>query len=250
MSGPSTAAGAVIVDADAVCEVCGNVHAEPTLICRVCGNNLRDQKARRLAAEVMLLEPERPGGSQLVRGGLVALALLVVWVGVNANRIADTVISTGTESNPLLALFEAPQEAAFAPMLLEAESLAPTLTAEDAQRLGGGAGPTADGRYALLQSDPYTGLQVVGAAIVQTGEDGDTRFVASLLAGGHIRGFLQSTGTSAFRSGWNEAAAMDPAGEIFGVSGVAVSQADGTVECFGQSALDDAAYEVIAYRLP
>ena len=30
------------LDADAVCEPCGNVNPEGTLLCKTCGNNLRD----------------------------------------------------------------------------------------------------------------------------------------------------------------------------------------------------------------
>lgn len=248
MSGiPTAHAAAPIVDADAVCEVCGNVNVEATLICRICGNNLRDQKARRLAAEVMLLEPERPSSRQFVRGGLVVLALLVLaWTAINANRIADAVINANAPTDPLSALYASPQDEVFAEMLAEAAALAPTL--EEVQAANA-ATPAAgvDGRYAIVQSSGY-GPFVVGSAVVRSESTG-TRFVA-VIGDTQLRGLAHSQGISAFRAAWTDAAGKGADGQLFGVSGVAVAQPDGSLECFGQSALDEASYEAVAYRLP
>jgi hypothetical protein len=250
MSGtPATHIAGTIVDADAVCEVCGNVNVEATLICRICGNNLRDQKARRLAAEALLLDSDRPSSRQFVRGGLVVLALLVLaWTAINANRIADAVINANAPEDPLSALFASPQDAVFSEMLAEAQALAPTLEQVQSYAASGVVGDGIAGRYALVMNSTYGGPVVVGTAVVRSDAAG-TLFVASL-GEIHLRGTAQAQGVSAYRSAWNDAAGRDAQGQIFAVSGVAVTQPDGSVECFGQSTLDESNYEVVAYRLP
>jgi ribosomal protein L40E len=242
--------GAAVIDADAVCEVCGTVNPEGTLICRTCGNNLRDQKSKRMAADVQLLEPERVGGSQFVKGGLALLGLLVVaWVAVNVNRIADAVINAGAPDDPIVALFESPENATFQLMLDEAAALAPTFEQVDALRAAPLVADTPDGRYALAMGDGYGSFTVVGVGVVQTDPAGRIRYVASVGNAGHARGYATRQGLNAFGSPWNEAAAQDSTGQIYAVSGVAVTQQDGSVECFGQS-FDEASYDVVAFRLP
>ncbi len=247
---PTHNLGAASVDADAVCEVCGTVNAEGVLICRTCGNNLRDQKARRMAAEAQLFEPERVNSSQYVRGGLGVLALLIVlWTAINVNKIADRIVNAGTSSDPIQALFEVPQTDVYDALAMEAMALAPTVEQVEALQAEPLAGTSMDGNYVIVQSDPYSGVEILGTAVVRTDELA-TRYVASLGGLGQVRGVARAQGESAYSSAWNDAAARSADGLIFGVAGVAVAQQDGSVECFGQSALDDANYEVVAYRLP
>lgn len=252
MSGayPSHNAGAVL-DADAVCEVCGNVNPEGTFICRTCGNNLRDQKARRLAAEVQMLEPDGIRGIQIFRGALVLFGLLIIgWVAINVNQIADTLVGAGGASDPLNALFESSEAAIYDAMLAEAQALTPSYEQMEALRQAPLPANGADGNYVLVRNDYYAGPEIVGTAVARTGADG-LRFVAALIGGTHIRGTAVSQGESAFRADWNTAAARDADGRTYAVTGVAVVQLDGSVECFGQSAAEEpTSYEVVAYRLP
>lgn len=256
MSGgyPTQNAGAAALDADAVCEVCGTVNPEGTLICRTCGNNLRDQKSRRLSSEMQLMEPERIRGSQLARGGLIVLGMLItVWVALNVNSIEQLLTGASVTSNPLEALYSGAQSAPFDAMLSEAEALQPTLDQVEVLRSSPVQGQGVDGNYALVQNDYYAGWQVVGSAIIRTDDTG-IRFVASLGPGLQVRGMARSHGANALRSDWTQAAARDAEGRIYAVTGVAVAQVDGTVECFGQVAADESTqasgYEAIAYRLP
>ncbi len=252
MSGglPTHNLGAANVDADAVCEVCGTVNAEGVLICRTCGNNLRDQKSRRLMAEAQLLEPERFNSSQYVRGGLAVVALLIIlWTAVNVNNIADRIVNAGADSDPIGALFEAPQTLTYDTLAQEAMALLPTLEQVEALRAEPIPGTTIDGNYVLVQGDQFSGYTILGTAVVRTDATA-TRYVATIGTLGQVRGVARPQGESAFASAWNEAAAMSADGTVFGVAGVAVAQQDGSVECFGQSALDDTSYEVVAYRLP
>lgn len=252
MSGayPSHSAGAVL-DADAVCEVCGNVNPEGTLICRTCGNNLRDQKARRLAAEVQMLEPDGIQGIQIFRGALVLFGLLLIgWVAINVNQIADALIGAGGASDPLNALFESSDAAVYDAMLVEAQALMPSYEQMEALRAAPLPGNGADGNYVLVRIDDYSGPEIVGTAIARS-DVGGMRFVAALGGGAHIRGTALGQGASAFRADWDTAAARDPEGRTYAVTGVAVVQLDGSVECFGQSAAEEpTSYEVVAYRLP
>lgn len=107
------------VEMDAVCERCGTVNPEETLLCKNCGNNLRDQRARRMAtAEIYEnLEPSQ-SKFRLLTGLLPFLGLLlIVWTAMNVERIEGWLTSTqstvdqigqeyfvGTESAPYDAL--------------------------------------------------------------------------------------------------------------------------------------------------
>jgi hypothetical protein len=247
---PTHNLGAATVDADAVCEVCGTVNAEGVLICRTCGNNLRDQKSRRLAAEAQLFEPERVNSSQYIRGALAIIALVIIlWTAINVNKIADRIVNAGGSGDPIRAYFEPPLATYYDTLALEALALAPSAEQVEALMVEPIPATTLDGNYVLVQNDPYSGLAILGTAVVRTDATG-THYLASLGALGQVRGIVRSQGESAFSSAWNDAAAQSADGTIFGVAGVAVAQQDGSVECFGQSALDDASYEVVAYRLP
>lgn len=247
---PHSAATAAL-DADAVCELCGTVNPEGTFICRKCGNNLRDQKSRRLATEMQLLEPEGISGLQVFRGALVLFGMLLIgWVAINVNQITDALAGTGGANDPISSLFDSSASTVFDAMLLEAQALNPTFEQMEAVRAASVPGTSIDGNYVLVHNDYYTGVNVVGSAVVRTDESG-TRFVAALGPDLHIRGMARNQGQTALRADWHEAAARDATGRIYAVTGVAVPQLDGSVECFGQSASDQTAnFEIVAYRLP
>ena len=82
---PEQAYGFEQLDADAVCEQCGSVNPEETFICKVCGNNLRDQRARRIAGE----QGVPPGVAEtpinrvrLFTGLLTALGIITILAAV------------------------------------------------------------------------------------------------------------------------------------------------------------------------
>ncbi len=243
--------GTAALDADAVCEVCGTVNPEGTFICRTCGNNLRDQKSRRLSSELQMLEPEGVRGIQVFRGALVIFGMLLIgWVAINVNQITDAIAGTGGANDPISGLFNSSVSATYDSMLLEAQALNPTFEQMEAIRATPIVGPSIDGNYVVVRNDYYAGLEIVGSAVVRTDETG-THFVAALGPDLHVRGTARNQGQNALRADWSEAAAQDATGRIYAVTGVAVPQLDGSVECFGQSAADETAnFEVSAYRLP
>lgn len=87
--GTGSDAGFTQIDADAVCEQCGTVNEEGTLLCKVCGQNLRDQRAHRLAnAQGPEMFEERVSRIRLLTGLLSILGLLlVVFVVLNLSKI-------------------------------------------------------------------------------------------------------------------------------------------------------------------
>lgn len=250
MSGGLTHSAAAAVDADAVCGVCGNVNPEGTLICRTCGNNLRDQKYRRQTTEQQLLEPEGLNVRQIVRGvGVVVGLLVILLTALNVNRIADAMVGAGAPQDPLEALFQGPEDAAFAPLVEQATALVAQAPADlSALAAAPLVGEGIAGNYVLAASDGFSGYTAVGVALVQQDESG-TRFVA-LVGETQIRGQAQGQAGGAYQTSWDQAAMRDAAGALHGVAGVAVPQQDGSVECFGQTTLDDTNYSVLALRLP
>ena len=87
-------AGFEQIDADAVCEQCGLVNDEGTLLCKVCGQNLRDQRARRLAnAQGTEAFEDRISRVRLLTGLLVTLGLLsIVLVVLNIENIEASLV--------------------------------------------------------------------------------------------------------------------------------------------------------------
>lgn len=66
------------IDADAVCEQCGNVNEEDTLICKTCGNNLRDQRNSRIARNEQPDVPEGVSTIRLFTGVLTTVGILLI----------------------------------------------------------------------------------------------------------------------------------------------------------------------------
>lgn len=97
-SGPATpggSAGFEQIDADAVCEQCGSVNDEGVLLCRVCGQNLRDQRAQRLAAaHGPEMFEERVSRIRLLTGLLSIFGiLLVVFAVLNISNIEASLVT-------------------------------------------------------------------------------------------------------------------------------------------------------------
>lgn len=92
---PGGSAGFDEIDADAVCEQCGTVNDEGALLCKVCGQNLRDQRAHRLAAaQGPEMFEERVSRIRLFTGLLSVLGiLLVVYTVLNISNIEARVVT-------------------------------------------------------------------------------------------------------------------------------------------------------------
>lgn len=97
---PDPQGGFQQVDADAVCEQCGTVNDEGTLLCKECGQNLRDQRARRLAnaaagPEVLEGGPSR---TRILTGVLSVVGILIVLLAVvNIGNIEAVLVDALSE---------------------------------------------------------------------------------------------------------------------------------------------------------
>ena len=94
---------------------------------------------------------------------------------------------------------------------------------------------------------PAFGLRPRGKALVRA-EGGEYLFVALLENGVEVRGRAQFAGES-LQATWENASASD-GNNVYAVSGVALEQAPGRFECYGQSDFSGASYEFVAGRLP
>lgn len=93
--GADSGAGFEQIDADAVCEQCGTVNDEGTLLCKVCGQNLRDQRANRLAnAQGPEMFEVRVSRVRLLTGLLSVMGLLLVVLAVlNISNIEASLVT-------------------------------------------------------------------------------------------------------------------------------------------------------------
>lgn len=244
------------LDADAFCVVCNSVNPEGTLICKTCGNNLRDQKAQRvagtLAVDANLLEPER---TAWLPKALVVLAILVVlWTAMNLGDIEEWLVGaqaadaiggqaywTGANS---AVLNEMAEELGANPVT-DAEKDA----AQDAVNETGGASPPAgsyDGYYVLLRSGGAPGAY--GEALVRQVDDEHVLFVARV-----NRGKAEIRGEGFFETG-SRINARDTAGimingRYYGAQGFATYGGGAWYSCYAASQLNDATYSAVAVRV-
>ncbi len=245
---PPTPAGGAL-GADAVCAQCGTVNNEGSFICRACGNNLRDQRALRMAADQEL---ERDGDPverrRVLLGLLTAFGILAVLAAaLHVNSIADWLIaaqaSTVASDADLWNGQDAGDFAEMRQMLLDAT---PDLQAQEAAIAEAVATGSPEGLYVIAQQHPIAGTKPVGTALVRRGVEG-WRFLALLNGGAEVRGLGRAQGGSLLAE-W-ETASMMTQGDTFAVSGVALERPDGSFECFGQSAFSEQGYDFSAYHL-
>ncbi len=243
------------LDADAVCAQCGTVNAEGTLICKVCGNNLRDQRHNRMIADqhLDLAEDDKKIKLRFLTGALVTLgALLVVWVALNANNIAQGLVESqlpGSSRMLTPELWAGAQANNFEDLhaLLEATPITQMdiVAAQDQPFQS----ESATGIYVVALPSMAPGM-TIGRAYVQ--EDGD-----DLLIVADINGGIELRGRARFRDSGEETAwVIDDLSSsatdgiyYYETYGVALAQPDGTYHIFGMS---NGIQEIsaIAYRLP
>lgn len=160
------------VDADAVCEQCGTVNDDGTLLCRVCGQNLRDQRARRLAG---VQSPEtseaKVSRTRLFTGvlsviGIVLIIILVISLprieaGLASALSEDPIASTGSED-----LFSGPNASIYDGLLTELHDY-PSTRAQVQDALSTPlVEDTYNGRYILMPAGALTPDRIAGEAAV------------------------------------------------------------------------------------
>lgn len=242
------------MDADAVCEQCGNVNPEGTVICKTCGNNLRDQRARRIAATGAMPQVAEPriNRVRLLTGLLPVFGLLLVLLVVlNMPTIESWLVSAQAADTAVASedLWSGATGAIFDDLLLQLNQVPSTRAAlEDAVN-----NPIDDisfnGRYALVSLRTN---RIIGEAIASRRGD-KTFFVAKLIGQPvEIRGIalLEQLEEGNIRpTAMETPVAVQMDGRTFTGRGFATKNADGGHAIAGQYGASDATVGALAYRL-
>ena len=246
-------------EADAVCEQCETVNPPGSLFCRTCGENLRDQRMQRLSRQEPLDLGERQGRPRRVLAGLLTVfgMLLILWTAIKVwdgsverwltERLTETSMATSSPADP--SEFWTGASASFYDRM--ARFLQENPVSLDEIRAGGvGTADGFEGRYFITSAPQGFGFSrnsppVIGYAYVR--KFGDAwRVVAQFSNNVSIRAELDVregtavTTNGAVRSGTSYVAAF----------GYAKVQEDGSLDCQGQTAIDNTIYRAIAYRVP
>lgn len=243
------------VDADAVCEQCSTVHAEPTLICKTCGNNLRDQRTRRISGDQPMPVGVGDGISRFrlfttILSGLGILIILLVVISIDDIEQWLVGIQVEEETGFVGDVWSGPGSEIYETLEIDLDTN-PVTRAEERDAL---ENPVIDdsfhGRYVLSGSTGLQGNAVVGYANLN--RRGDTvYFVAKLDRGLRIRGFAELRTNEA---GEVSPVAINSASALLGGAdylawGYAQRNEDGSHTVFGQSAFDDRTHGVLAHRV-
>lgn len=228
------------LDADAVCAQCNTVNAEGTLLCKVCGNNLRDQRNRRMQADqAMDLEHTGQRRRAWLSGVFFVLALvLIASTLMNQELIVDWLIEEEAPSTDLL--WTGQYDDYFQPMFEEIEAAG--LTAESAAAVIEQVAPadTLEGIYALFDGETFLGT----ASFRLEGEE--AYFAAMLDGDREVRGVARVEGGNYIAL--PDFSGMDYRGRVTPISGVAIPQDNGAVECMGDDGQVRSSF--MAYRVP
>ncbi len=237
------------VDADAVCARCGTVNPEDTLICKVCGNNLRDQRAARLARGGPGELPPEQAERRRWLGGVLALAgiVVVLLVLLNLARIEQGLVGIiAGSSGPELGLWEGPAGAVLDE--LAAEMDATPLTDDDLQDAV--MRPTVvtnyAGRFALAVREQGAGLRAVGEALVR--KEDDTYYFVGRAGATEVRGEAHENSSGFLVADWGFAGFRVGTQE-HEVRGAAGSDENGGLECYGESDMHETGFEFFAFPI-
>lgn len=231
------------LDADAVCAQCNTVNTEGTLLCKVCGNNLRDQRNRRLQADqAMDLEHTGRQRRKWLSGVFFVLALgLIISTLINQELIVDWLINVQSPSEQSMQLlWTGDYDEYFQPMFEEIRDAALTPESADQARQNVQPAPSLEGVYALFSGDVY-----LGSASFRI-EGDDAYFAARLEDGREVRGLARIEANNYIAV--PEYSGIDGRRGVTPISGVAIPQGNGTVECMGDDGRARANF--IAYRMP
>lgn len=228
------------LDADAVCAQCNTVNAEGTLLCKVCGNNLRDQRNRRMQADqAMDLEHTGQRRRAWLSGVFFVLALvLIASTLMNQELIVEWLIEEEAPQTNLL--WTGQYDAYFQPMFEEIDTAG--LTAESAAAIREQVAPsdTLEGIYALFDGEIF-----IGTASFRL--EGEEAYFAAILEGDReVRGIARFEASNYIAI--PEFSGIDYRGRVTSISGVAIPQDSGAVECMGDDGQERANF--LAYRLP
>lgn len=228
------------LDADAVCAQCNTVNAEGTLLCKVCGNNLRDQRYRRMQADqAMDLEHTGQRRKTWLSGVFFVLAIgLIVSTLMNQEMIVAWLIQDEAPSTDLLWTGE--YEAYFQPMFEEIDAAALTAETATAAVQNIAPGNALEGVYALFDGESFLGT----ASFRIEGED--AYFAARLENGREVRGLARLEANNYIAI--PDFSGIDDRGGITPISGVAIPQENGAVECMGDDGEKRSSF--MAFRLP
>jgi len=237
------------LDADAVCGTCGNVNPEGTLMCKTCGNNLRDQRQRRMTAEVQLEDNLKGEDRRYLVSGLLTVfgLLLVLWSALNVDRITDWLVAGTSNTQALSVYWSASESARFSPLAERLRGI--ELSSSDLAQLAATAGTATgfSGVYAVFDGRLSDQGRWIGVAAVEE-ELNQVHFVGQLHNGIELRGtaFIQGNSLSALMN----TVSADIGGDYYAVQGVALRQMDGGFELYGQSDFSEMDYQIYAYPLP
>ncbi len=182
-------------DADAVCEQCGTVNDEGTLLCKVCGQNLRDQRAQRLA-NAQGVDPfdNRVSRVRLFTGLLSVLGILIVVLAVlNISKIEASLVSFLSPTGGIEGdnLWSGPNDRIFNDLLRDLKEY-PSSSVKMADAL---ENPLDDrsynGRYVLVRPGRLNVDRIIGEANLSRRAD-RVYFVVQLRRGSvDIRGYAE-----------------------------------------------------------
>ncbi len=174
------------VDADAVCEQCGTVNNDGTLLCHVCGQNLRDQRAKRLAgAQTAATAETKVSPVRLFTGVLSIVGILLVIAAAISVRRIEAGLTEALSEEPIGGptaedLWSGPTTAIYDELLAGLRDY-PSTRAQIQDAL---ENPIAEsnynGRYALFRSGALTPDRIVGEAALQ--RRGERVFFVALLS--------------------------------------------------------------------
>lgn len=243
------------LDADAVCELCGNVNPEGTLLCKQCGNNLRDQRSRRMRATGGPTSTVESSFSisRIVRGVVIVFGICaVLWVALNVSTIETWLMSGVQSAEAKSANAVAPEEfwsgadaARYA--ALSAVLQNHIMTAEEAGLTAPGSPLSMpDGRYVLKRStDPAASPS--GSAIVKS--DGErVYFVAHLFGGTEVRGAGVISSDTILQAPY--IGILDPDGTFSEAYGLAQIKPSGELECEGFFGAYERPASIVAIPVP
>lgn len=237
------------VDADAVCAQCGTVNPEDTLICKVCGNNLRDQRAARLArGGADETPPEVVERRRWLSGVLAIMGIIVVLtVILNLATIEQGLVEIiAGPSGPHLGLWDGPDAAVLND--LAAEIASAPLTDEDLQDAVMRPSAAADyaGRFALAAQEPGSGLRAVGEAVVRREED--TYYFVGQVGGTEVRGKAYENSNGFLVADWGFAG-FRVGSQEHEVRGAAGWREGGGFECYGESDMHENGFQFFAFPI-
>ncbi len=244
------------IDADAVCEQCGTVNDEGALLCHSCGNNLRDQRAHRIAQGGGPELEESTSKFRLFTGLLVALGiLLTILLTMNIGNIESNLVSSmAGESDAGDVDFWGGSEAHIYDGLLQEMMDNPSSTSNRRSALQTHVVETTfNGRYVIIKPGELKVDRIIGEANTRVRGDKVYFVVLATKSDAEVRGFAvleDVPETGGRRPIANNTAAIRIHGEEFTGLGVIVPIPSGGQRCWVQSPYDnDAQHEFLAYRI-